>query len=653
MRQQRLAVVLAVCSLAVLPFVDTQPLNLPNGRYSAVGHALLPQPPTLRNYYGKSFPPVGNGEQAHRRRRRRRRRGKRSSPSNEEVHENAVRGSNLMVRADDDVISEDLLAAVDEERVSFNNLHQAQFTTTPTPYTYTKSGKRAHFWHALEDTCHIPHWFDNKIHYPGCKPRKALSATERAIEILHKRMFIRKDGAPHLINGQRIVGAKFWFQLSKGGLDHMGDPDEHFNHYIRDETYALDEQKMKFATAASILHLTDFGAPTIILNQTVIQNGNVEFPYEPTSLWVVYPRRGRHVMFRGDLSLGTSNIMTATQVPVADERRVLVISWWTEKPLAPHCHHLQESYWNHFKIYDETTRWTGRPSNKSEEFPLWTAPNERMRPVEPAIISVPGVAAYPVFSELLETIEFDLGRPGKAMTMRVPLRSLEQSLFSRVDFVPIGFISTQTLRLDLENADLMSSVWKSDSLVAMVFTPPVGEAGRNATQQRLKMMLGRSNTAIHPSRIDRLMMIDFEADQMVRSAASHWWWANAMIFSDIFFLPQRILPLCGPAEISQDAMKAFGLSARGMQEPEAVIHNVKTDRKFIAGPKYKPLTAVRERPKPARAHACQAALALTRTLSASVPAPTVLQASLYQFWYDAILGLAPEYIAPEGEEEEE
>ena len=143
------------------------------------------------------------------------------------------------------------------------------------------------------------------------------------------------------------------------------------------------------------------------------------------------------------------------------------------------------------------------------------------------------------------------------------------------------------------------------------------ELRRPFTQQRLKMMLGRSNTAIHPSRIDRLMMIDFEADQMVRSAASHWWWANAMIFSDIFFLPQRILPLCGPAEISQDAMKAFGLSARGMQEPEAVIHNVKTDRKFIAGPKYKPLTAVRERPKPARAHACQAALALTRTLSAS------------------------------------
>ena len=40
-------------------------------------------------------------------------------------------------------------------------------------------------------------------------------------------------------------------------------------------------------------------------------------------------------------------------------------------------------------------------------------------------------------------------------------------------------------------------------------------------------------------------------------------------------------------------MDAFGLSARGLQEPEAVLHILQSDEKYIAGPQYKPLTKVR------------------------------------------------------------
>ena len=75
-----------------------------------------------------------------------------------------------------------------------------------------------------------------------------------------------RGGAAH-----GIVGVKYWVQRRT--------TEENVNfHYDKDEGLASDQQVMRPPPLVGVTHLENWGAPTLVLNQTTIHNGNVDAP---------------------------------------------------------------------------------------------------------------------------------------------------------------------------------------------------------------------------------------------------------------------------------------------------------------------------------------------------------------------------------------
>ena len=91
---------------------------------------------------------------------------------------------------------------------------------------------------------------------------------------------------------------------------------------------------MAFPVLSSITYITGFGAPTLILNQTSL-DGNIEFPEVPHEGFLSYPKRNRHVIFRGDLNHGVSH--TLSMDDNSEQRVTLLVNWWARKPMEPNC----------------------------------------------------------------------------------------------------------------------------------------------------------------------------------------------------------------------------------------------------------------------------------------------------------------------------
>jgi hypothetical protein len=89
---------------------------------------------------------------------------------------------------------------------------------------------------------------------------------------------------------RRVTGAEWWFQ-TRNGSEGIGF------HYDKDEGTASLHGIMRFPMRGTITYLTDYGAPTVILNQTTV-DGNVENPVIPHTGYIAYPKKNRHVIFR-------------------------------------------------------------------------------------------------------------------------------------------------------------------------------------------------------------------------------------------------------------------------------------------------------------------------------------------------------------------
>ena len=120
-------------------------------------------------------------------------------------------------------------------------------------------------------------------------------AAERAIKLLQELTFPDSLGGPAAFG---IVGCKYWVQ-ARGS-----DSDVDF-HYDKDEGLVSARQIMKLPPLVGVTHLEEWGAPTVVLNQTSIANGNLDAPTIPSSGWLVYPKRNKHCIHRGDLHHGT------------------------------------------------------------------------------------------------------------------------------------------------------------------------------------------------------------------------------------------------------------------------------------------------------------------------------------------------------------
>ncbi|GMH55409.1 hypothetical protein TrRE_jg11814 [Triparma retinervis] len=124
-----------------------------------------------------------------------------------------------------------------------------------------------------------------------------------------------------------IQGAEWWIQ-ARGSKEGIGF------HYDKDEAYASLQMRMSFPVLSTITYLTDVGAPTLILNQTSL-DGSVEYPEVPSEGFLSYPKKNRHVIFRGDLNHGVSKTLSLDEE--GSERVTLLVNWWISKPLEPNC----------------------------------------------------------------------------------------------------------------------------------------------------------------------------------------------------------------------------------------------------------------------------------------------------------------------------
>jgi hypothetical protein len=152
-------------------------------------------------------------------------------------------------------------------------------------------------------------------------------AAERAIKLLQELTFPDSLGGPAAFG---IAGCKYWVQ-ARGS-----DSDVDF-HYDKDEGLATTRQTMKHPPLVGVTHLEEWGAPTVVLNQTSIANGNLDAPTIPSSGWLVYPKRNKHCIHRGDLHHGAPQDMAAAPVPNGAKRHSFITSWEIEKPLEPNC----------------------------------------------------------------------------------------------------------------------------------------------------------------------------------------------------------------------------------------------------------------------------------------------------------------------------
>ena len=69
------------------------------------------------------------------------------------------------------------------------------------------------------------------------------------------------------LDAHGIAGAEYWVQLKDSS-----DQDVGF-HYDKDEWIASNEMRMVFPSRSTVTYLTDYGGPTMIINQTTDRHG--------------------------------------------------------------------------------------------------------------------------------------------------------------------------------------------------------------------------------------------------------------------------------------------------------------------------------------------------------------------------------------------
>ena len=223
----------------------------------------------------------------------------------------------------EDVLSPDLLQALRDEAP-----HLAEFAKT---FGNLKNSKYTTFWKPT-----------------GKGAPAARTASEHAVDVMFDILFGKGVGsagdAEGVGNGDeehrrrmraKVVGGKYWYQY-RGPGDGVGF------HYDKDEGMASDQMIMRFPMYSTVTYIEPKGAPTIILNQTIIKNGNVEVPGIPNEGWFVYPKVNKMMVQRGDLNHGANDYISAKPLMPGDHRVTFVVSWEDVKPLEPNCHYIRD-----------------------------------------------------------------------------------------------------------------------------------------------------------------------------------------------------------------------------------------------------------------------------------------------------------------------
>lgn len=213
----------------------------------------------------------------------------------------------------EDVLSDSMLAALRDEAPimaefakTFGNLNHNKYVT---------------FWMPM-----------------GPDAREPRTASEYAVKVMFDILFgdkVHPMDKHRRAMRKKVVGGKYWYQ-------YRGPSDSVNFHYDKDEGMASDQMIMRFPMYSTVTYIEPHGAPTVVFNQTIIHNGNVEVPPIPEATWLVFPKLNKMMVQRGDLNHGADDSLSALPLRADEHRVTFVISWEDVKPLEPNCHEIAE-----------------------------------------------------------------------------------------------------------------------------------------------------------------------------------------------------------------------------------------------------------------------------------------------------------------------
>jgi hypothetical protein len=318
---------------------------------------------------------------------------------------------------------------------------------------------------------------------------------------------------------------------------------------------ASDQQVMRPPPLVGVTHLEDWGAPTLVLNQTTINNGNVDAPTVPTSGWLVYPKKNKHCIHRGDLHHGAPHDMAAIPVPAGAFRHTIVTSWESLQPLEPNCHFIPDH-----ELRDALQGHSVLPA-LSPEWSTYGGLAPEHHEVEPTPMDFGGFSQGPVSRR---RVELFLGEVAHLDVLAAPESGV--TYFAEWSGAPNskqpdgaapgsggsgGMAFMGVFEMNLMDKSQINKIFNSKNPVAIIFY------NDEATQHK---------------KIENLANV-VTRELLLRGAVGD---------------EPPIETYIANTNSCADAMKAFRL--RPKEAPIAVIHYTKTDRKFVMGPEDLPLT---------------------------------------------------------------
>lgn len=176
------------------------------------------------------------------------------------------------------------------------------------------------------------------------------STVPAAIRHLHELAFGDASGW----KGEPPIGAEWWVQ--RRPLDC-----EISFHYDKDEALSstTDDLRMVCPLHSTVTYLDSLGSPTVVLNTSSVDGAEMQPPGMPREALISYPKRNKHLLFRGDLLHGVPASLRGgdgdpkSQIPAAGKeivatraperaaeepmRMTFLVNWWHVRPGEPNC----------------------------------------------------------------------------------------------------------------------------------------------------------------------------------------------------------------------------------------------------------------------------------------------------------------------------
>lgn len=131
--------------------------------------------------------------------------------------------------------------------------------------------------------------------------------------------------APLVPRSDGCAGVEWWARV-RSGEEPMS------LHQDKDESLLKTTGQLSHPHYASVLYLSDYGGPTIVLEPG--PEGSPPAVNDQSWATLSWPRRNGFLIFRGDLPHGVGALTGGEATP---RRGTLLINWWHRRPTAPGC----------------------------------------------------------------------------------------------------------------------------------------------------------------------------------------------------------------------------------------------------------------------------------------------------------------------------